>query len=120
MNDIEDTKREHFCQIIGEISGSHEYLVVGIDVAKDKHHAFMGTATGKTLYRRLIFENSRSGFARLLEQVEVIRSRNGLKKVLFALEPTGNYHKPLGSHLAGNGYTVVLVSGKSVKNNRET
>lgn len=61
MNNFEDTKRERFCQIIGEISGSDEYLVVGIDIAKDKHHAFMGTATGKTLYRRLIFENRAHG-----------------------------------------------------------
>ncbi len=120
MNDFEDTKRERFCQIIGEISGSDEYLVVGIDVAKDKHHAFIGTATGKTLYRRLIFENSKSGFVRLLEQVELVRSMNGLKKIIFAYEPTGNYHKPLGSYLAGNGFDIALVSGRSVKNNRET
>ena len=119
MNDVRDTKREHFCQIIREISGSDEYLVVGIDVAKDKHHAFMGTATGKTLYRRLIFENSRSGFVELLEQVELIRSQNGLKKVIFAVEPTGNYHKPLSRFLVDSGRHLVLVTGKAVKNNRE-
>jgi len=119
MNDVEDTKRERFCQIIGEISGSDEYLVVGIDVAKDKHHAFMGTATGKTLCRRLIFENSRSGFVSLLEQVELIRSQNGLKKVIFAVEPTGNYHKPLSRFLVDSGSHLVLVTGKAVKNNRE-
>ena len=119
MNDIEDTKREHFCQVIGEISGSDEYLVVGLDVAKDKHHAFMGTATGKTLYRRLIFENSRSGFVKLLEQAELIRSQNGLKKAVFAVEPTGNYHKPLSRYLVDSGSHLVLVTGKAVKNNRE-
>jgi dephospho-CoA kinase len=32
-------------------------LVIGIDVGKDKHHAFMGSATGKSLFRKLIFEN---------------------------------------------------------------
>ncbi|MDP3282944.1 MAG: IS110 family transposase [Desulfobacterales bacterium] len=119
MNDIEDIKREHFCQIIGEIYGSDEYLIVGIDVAKEKHHAFMGTATGKTLYRRLIFENSRSGFVGLLEQVELIRSQNSLKKVVFAVEPTGNYHKPLSRFLVDSGSHLVLVTGKAVKNNRE-
>mgnify|MGYP001610590428 FL=1 len=119
MNDFKNTKRERFCQIIGEISGSDEYLVVGIDVAKDKHHAFMGTAAGKTLYRRLIFENSRSGFVGLLEQVELIRSQNGLKKVIFAVEPTGNYHKPLSRYLVDSGSHLVLVTGKAVKNNRE-
>ena len=45
MNIEETIRREQFCQIKSEISGSDDYLVVGIDVAKDKHHAFMGTAT---------------------------------------------------------------------------
>ena len=39
---IEDTiRRDQFVQILSEIRGSDDYLVVGIDVAKDKHHAFM-------------------------------------------------------------------------------
>ncbi len=47
-------RREQFCQIKSEIRGSDEYLVVGIDVAKDKHHAFMGSARGKSLLRNLV------------------------------------------------------------------
>ena len=56
MNNENIIRREQFCQIVGEIKGSHEYLIVGIDVAKDKHHAFTGTAAGTSLLRRLIFE----------------------------------------------------------------
>jgi transposase len=116
---IEDTiRREQFCQIVSEIKGSHEYLIVGIDVAKDKHHAFMGTATGKSLLRRLVFENNLDGFSKLLTQVEAIKVRNGLSKIVFGLEPTGNYHKPLGRHLIRCGHNVVLVTGFAVKNNR--
>jgi len=38
---IEDTiRRDQFVQIISEIRASNDYLVVGIDMAKDKHHAF--------------------------------------------------------------------------------
>jgi len=33
------------------------------DVGKDKHHAFMGSATGVSLYRKLIFENNLEGFS---------------------------------------------------------
>ena len=59
----EDTiRREQFCQIKSEIRGSSDYLVVGIDVAKDKHHAFMGTATGNSLLRNLVFENDLEAF----------------------------------------------------------
>jgi transposase len=57
MNSRKITRHEQFCQIQGEITGSDQYLVVGIDVAKDKHHAFMGTASGKVLLKKLIFEN---------------------------------------------------------------
>lgn len=31
-------------------------MIVGIDVAKEKHYAFFGTAMGKTLLRRLVFD----------------------------------------------------------------
>ena len=117
---IEDTiRREQFCQIKGEIRGSDDYLVVGIDVAKDKHHAFMGSATGKSLLRRLVFENNLEGFRKLLERSEAVKAQNALSKVVFGIEPTGNYHKPLGAHLIRCGRHVVLVTGKAVKNNRE-
>jgi transposase len=117
---IEDTiRQEQFSQIKSEIRGSDQYLVVGIDVAKDKHHAFMGTASGKSLLRKLVFENNLDGFRKLLEHTEAIKVQNALGQVVFGLEPTGNYHKPLGAHLIRCGCHVVLVTGKAVKNNRE-
>jgi len=112
-------RRKQFCQIVSEIKGSHEYLIVGIDVAKDKHHAFMGTAAGKSFLRRLIFENNIDGFSKLLTRAEAVRVQNGLTKIVFGLEPTGNYHKPLGRHLIRCGCNVVLVTGVAVKNNRQ-
>ena len=36
-----------FRQLKEKIRGSDEYLLIGIDVAKNKHNAFFGTATGK-------------------------------------------------------------------------
>jgi len=119
MSMEETIRRDQFCQIKSEIRGSDEYLVVGIDVAKDKHHAFMGNAMGTSLLRRLIFENNLEGFRKLLERSEAIRIKNALSKVVFGMEPTGNYHKPLGAYLIRSGRHVVLVTGKAVKNNRE-
>jgi transposase len=118
MNKHKITRREQFCQIQREITGSGQYLVVGIDVAKDKHHAFMGTAAGKTLLKKLIFENDLDGFGKLLQRCEAARVQNGLAKIVLGLEPTGNYHKPLANHLIENGCQVVLVTGKAVKDNR--
>ena len=119
MSNQEIIRRRQYCQIIKEINGSDQHLVVGIDVGKDKHHAFMGTATGNSLYRKLIFENDLNGFSRLITTADQIKAQNGLTKVVFGLEPTGNYHKPLARHLIGCDRDVVLTAGQSVKNNRQ-
>ena len=120
MNEEDRSRLEEFRQFRKEIRGSAEYLVVGIDVAKEKHHAFFGTATGKTLFKRLVFENNREGFQKLLVQAEAMKVQEGLKKVVFGMEPTGNYHKPLGEHLIRCGQGVVLVSGVAAHENRKT
>jgi transposase len=119
MSNQEIIRRKQFCQIVKEVRSSKEYLVVGIDVAKDKHHAFMGTATGKSLFRKLIFENNMDGFSMLLKTAEAIKFQNSLSKIVFGVEPTGNYHKPLARHLIRCDCNVVLVSGVAVKRNRE-
>ena len=114
------TRLEEFRQFRKEVRGSSEYLLVGIDVAKDKHHAFFGTAQGKTLFRRLVFENNIEGFWKLLAQVEAMKVQGGLTKVVLGMEPTGNYHKPLGEHPIRCGHGVVLVSGVAAHENRKT
>jgi len=119
MNNEETIRREQFCQIKDEIRRSDAYLIVGIDVAKDKHHTFMGNATGKSLLRKLVFENNLEGFRKLLERSDAVKTQNALSKIVFGMEPTGNYHKPLGAYLIRCGRHVVLVTGKAVKNNRE-
>ena len=58
MKESNLTRLEEFRQLKKEIRGSEEHLIVGIDVAKEKHHAYFGTATGKSLLRKLIFENN--------------------------------------------------------------
>jgi len=47
MNGGDRSRLEEFRQFRKEVRGSREYLLVGIDVAKDKHYAFFGTATGR-------------------------------------------------------------------------
>ncbi len=98
--DIEDRIRvEEFRQLKKEIRGSERHLIVGIDVAKDKHNAFFGTATGVTLLKRLVFENNGDGFEKLLTFTEVKKVKYCFEKVVFGFEPTANYHKPLGWYL---------------------
>lgn len=109
-----------FCQFRREIRGSAEYVIVGIDVAKERHHAFFGTATGQALLKRLLFDNSAGGFSELLERVGQLKTRHGLSKAVFALEPTGNYHKPLANWLLEQGQLLVLVSNHAIAENRQT
>ena len=119
MIDSEDSRLKQFRQLKKEIRGSTQYLIVGIDVAKEKHHAFFGTPNGKTLFKRLVFENSIEGFERLLIQVDALKTQHALDKVVFGLEPTASYHKSLAEHLIKCGYMVVMVGGESIKSNRK-
>jgi transposase len=120
MNEEDGSRLEEFRQFRKEVRGSSEYLLVGIDIAKEKHYAFFGTAQGKTFLRRLVFENNLEGFRRLLAQARALRDQNGLKRIVFGMEPTGNYHKPLGEHLIQCQHLVVLVSGVAACENRKT
>ncbi len=119
MNCINDSRREQFQQLKKEIRGSTEYLIVGLDIAKDKHNAFFGTATGSALFRGMFFDNTLEGFRKLLAQVEALKAQYDLSKVVFGLEPTANYHKPLAEYLIKYGFMVVLISPFSTVKNRQ-
>ena len=63
MSDFELSRIDQFRQFKKQIRGNQKHLIVGIDIGKAKHHAFFGTATGHTLLKALIVENSLNGFA---------------------------------------------------------
>ena len=119
MEQNEDTRLKEFRQLKNEIRESRDYLVVGIDVAKERHYAFFGTAAGKTLLRKLVFDNTKEGFEKLLFHAATLKTRHALTKAVFGLEPTGDYHKPLGEYLITHDQILVLVAGSAVKKNRE-
>ncbi len=120
MDEVNRNRLEEFRQLRKEIRHLEEHLIVGMDIGKDRHYAFFGTATGKTLLKRIVFNNDHEGFRKLLDQAEALRVQHGLKKVVYGMEPTANYHKPLGEYLIKLGKTVVLVSGVTVARNRES
>jgi hypothetical protein len=77
MKDSTLSRLSEFRQLKKEIRGSNKHLIIGIDVAKEKHYAFFGTATGKSLLKRLIFDNNREGFETLLHRVQSFRGPRG-------------------------------------------
>ena len=99
MNRIHGIRIQEFRQLRKEIRGSDQHLIVGIDVAKERHNAFFGTATGRTLHKGMVFDNTIEGFRKLLTVTEALKVQHDLTRVVFGLEPTANYHKPLGEHL---------------------
>ena len=107
-----------FRQFKENINASANTLVVGIDIGKDKHHAFLGTPAGRTLHRRLIFENSIEGFGHLLFYIKRYLSDEQLADVVIGVEPTSVYHKPLAEYLITRGYGVVYVTNAAIKKNR--
>ena len=119
MTNEDATRIMSFRQLKSSIRNSTEHLIIGIDVGKETHHAFMGTTTGKTLLRKLVFSNDVHGFSKLLDKANYLKNKNGLPRLVFGLEPTGNYHKALGMHLIRCAFDVVMVSGVAVRRNRE-
>jgi len=101
------------------IRGSDRHLIVGIDIAKNKHYAFLGNANGKSYLRKFVFENTIEGLNALLEKAEAIQKKNKLTEIVFGVESTANYHRPVAESLIKRGYTVVLVSSVAIKRNRE-
>ena len=118
MNENERNRVDAFRQFKKQIRGSSEDLVVGLDIGKRKHHAFFGNANGKTVLKGLIVENSADGFGHLLSQVGFYMQRDGFKRVVFGLEPTSVYHKPLAEHLIAQGHLVVYATNDAIKKNR--
>jgi transposase len=109
---------ERFRQFKKQVRGSQEILIVGIDIAKSKHHAFLGNANGKTILKGVVVENTASGFEHLLTMVQFYMDRDGFKEVVFGVEPTGVYHKPLAEFLINQGFLVVYVTNEAIKKNR--
>ena len=92
-----------FKTIRSAVRGADEYLLVGIDVAKNRHHAFFGTPKGKTLWKNLVFDNNVIGFEALRDLARDLQNKYGLDKVVYGLEPTASYHKPLAEYLIRHG-----------------
>jgi transposase len=117
MNDVTDSLAL-FRKMKASVRGSEKYLLVGIDVAKNKHHAFFGTPNGRTLRKNMVFDNNLKGFENLRGLAGDLKSQHGLAEIVYGLEPTASYHKPLAEYLLRQKEQVVYVSNVAVVKNR--
>src|SRR5512137_2849934 len=107
-----------FRQMKLSVRGSDKVLLVGVDVAKNNHHAFFGTPNGRTLRKNMVFDNSTKGFESLRSIARDLQNQHVLVEVLYGLEPTASYHKPLAEYLIHREAHVVSVSNVAVAKNR--
>jgi transposase len=94
-------------------------LVIGIDVAKEKHVARAQDDRGLEFGKRLIFQNRIDGFELLLEWAQRHAKENSKDHIIFGVEPTGHYWLNLAYYLTTKGYDFVLVNPMHVKKSKE-
>jgi len=118
MESMDINRIKKFRQFKKEIRGSDRYLIAGLDIGKSMHYGFLGAANGKTVKRGMRVENSANGFEHLLTMLQFYMDRDGFKDVVFGLEPTSVYHKPLAEFLITHDHLVVYVTNEAIKKNR--
>jgi transposase len=96
-----------------------EHLVVGIDIAKERHVARAVNFRGLERGRHLSFSNDHTGFERLQVWIQKLQDMHGCTSVIIGLESTGHYWFNLAHWLADQGMDVVLVNPMTTKRNKE-
>ncbi|MCG2712810.1 MAG: IS110 family transposase, partial [Candidatus Omnitrophica bacterium] len=77
--------------------------------------------SSKDIYhKKFRFSNHSEGITSMLATCGEIKQKDNYKELVFALEPTGNYHKPLANYLYNPGHMVCYVSSVAAKENRKT
>lgn len=109
-----------FTRIKQTIREARDYLLVGVDVAKDRHNACFMRSSGEMLLKRFAFENTQEGFSSFLGKVQDYRWALNPQETVIGLETTGNYMYPLAQFLEAQGLFVVMVSSMVSKRNRDT
>lgn len=89
-------------------------LYIGIDIASQKHDCCMMTEEEKIL-DEFSFPNNVQGFAQLLEHIEALAAREGVR---IGLEATGIYGENLSAFLRQKGFELYTINPLLVKKRR--
>ena len=83
-------------------------ILVGIDVAKDKHDCFICNSEGEVLFSAFTISNSMQGFNSLYEKINSVS--DDLSKVKVGLEATGHYSYNLLGYLLDKGLPTFVIN----------
>lgn len=94
-------------------------LIVGVDIAKEVHHARAFDFRGIEYGKRIEFENNSNGMKRFLEWATDLMDKNDKDHLMVGMEPTGHYWFCFAQFLRDEGHKVVLVNPFHVKRSKE-
>ena len=83
-------------------------IVVGIDVAKDKHDCFVMNSEGEVLFNAFVIQNNREGFDSLYEKICSVA--DDFTKVKVGLEATGHYSYNILGYLLDKGLPTYVIN----------
>ena len=83
-------------------------IIVGIDVAKNKHDAIIIDSKGDTLTKSFRIPNSHKGAETLINKIKSINTNN--LPVVIGMEATGHYWLPLYSRLMQEGFEINVIN----------
>ena len=96
-----------------------ETLIVGVDIAKERHVARAQDNRGIQFGKALYFENSFEGFQSFMCWIGELSSQNNKNNRIIGMEPTGHYWLPLAYWLMEEHQKVVVVNPAHVKKSKE-
>jgi len=94
-------------------------LVVGVDIAKNKHYARAFDWRGIELGKTINFKSNYNGFTKFIEWTKGLAEKNGKDKIMVGIEPTGHYWYTFAKAVVDEGMTVVQVNPFHVKRTSE-
>ncbi|MDQ0163951.1 IS110 family transposase, partial [Aeribacillus alveayuensis] len=94
-------------------------LVIGMDIAKQKHYAAIVDARGRELKKRFPVFQSRAGFEQFYALIQEAMREFGKTEVIVGIEPTGHYWLNLAYFLEEKGIPLVMVNPMHVKRSKE-
>lgn len=94
-------------------------LVIGMDIAKQKHYAAIVDARGRVLKKSFSVSQSRIGFEQFYALIQETMREFGKTEVIVGIEPTGHYWLNLAYFLEEKGIPLVMVNPMHVKRSKE-
>jgi transposase len=98
---------------------NEQTLIIGVDIAKEKHVARAQDFRGIEFGKALTFKNDHYGFIRFYAWLDKICAEHGKNRVIVGMEPTGHYWFCFAKFLRHNGIKVAVVNPMHVKKSKE-